>query len=555
MFRTESLNLINRLLSAFVLREPDSEVLFKWLPVMAQDVPLALRFLDEKRRLFEESQRYDYRIISLGTQCLPATLATRWGLKATKAMGEERLPFDLAISPYEAVLELFETEFASYRADSIRTNAHGVQYYTDNEKGILYNHDYLKRLVPLESEDEKKSSVLAAFDSVLADRVQSLRNALCAGNCLAVICLAPEEQLNLGAGLEDFLLRLGTCIRAFSPCNRLQAFVLTQEQDSQRLLADGTALAFCNMPHGVYIWHTPGSYLTEAGFLFEQRIARILMQAIRTHFRPCDRRYPPATYNHYITSKSLRFCIAKAFFARQDNANAIFHARKALGYGYSKWDCHELLAKSLLQTGDVEAAEAVLLQAQEIYPDNRKVCIQFASLYAKTNRLELAIQKTQDALRLGDRSQQTTHFLGVLQLRAGNLDKAEQAFLRAIERNPAAFNSHYQLGSVYARKHELQKAINKTREALSLGKGYAFVHHQLGNQLMLQGDLEGAEDAQREAIRLKPDLAAAHMQLGRILERQQNQSTAIEATRRAVELAPAVEAYRRQLERLLLASG
>ncbi len=44
----------------------------------------------------EEIKENKYQIISLGHNCLPRTVLTRWGLKPRKTEGEKTLPFDLA---------------------------------------------------------------------------------------------------------------------------------------------------------------------------------------------------------------------------------------------------------------------------------------------------------------------------------------------------------------------------------------------------------------------------------------------------------------------------
>jgi len=65
-----------------------------------------------KNRL--ELSSLDYCIVSLGQNCLPRTLSTRWGIKKTRAEGELTCPFDLAIHTPSAIKAVLENSFAFY---------------------------------------------------------------------------------------------------------------------------------------------------------------------------------------------------------------------------------------------------------------------------------------------------------------------------------------------------------------------------------------------------------------------------------------------------------
>ena len=56
----------------------------------------------------------DYTIISLGLNCLPRTLLTRWGLKPSKKLGEPSMPFDLAVFDQLEVTHCIKTEFCDF---------------------------------------------------------------------------------------------------------------------------------------------------------------------------------------------------------------------------------------------------------------------------------------------------------------------------------------------------------------------------------------------------------------------------------------------------------
>ncbi|WP_411827884.1 DUF1796 family putative cysteine peptidase [Luteolibacter sp. AS25] len=82
-------------------------------------------------------------IIPVGSNCLPRTIPTRFGLKKTKAEGEITYPFDLAVHPYNAVCNLLENDFMDY------VNPEFLRISEDNtiiniKYGIKFNHESVK---------------------------------------------------------------------------------------------------------------------------------------------------------------------------------------------------------------------------------------------------------------------------------------------------------------------------------------------------------------------------------------------------------------------------
>ena len=58
-----------------------------------------------------------YEIVSLGVNCLPRTILTRWGIKPKKADGELSCPFDLVAHSPETILKCLQTNFEGYFDD------------------------------------------------------------------------------------------------------------------------------------------------------------------------------------------------------------------------------------------------------------------------------------------------------------------------------------------------------------------------------------------------------------------------------------------------------
>lgn len=82
----------------------------------------------------------EYNIVSLGGNCLPRTLLTRYLLKPRKADGELSCVFDLAIHfDVKAIIEYIETSFESYFDDFEFSEE--KNYWVKNKTRQFYSHD------------------------------------------------------------------------------------------------------------------------------------------------------------------------------------------------------------------------------------------------------------------------------------------------------------------------------------------------------------------------------------------------------------------------------
>lgn len=59
----------------------------------------------------EEIKNKNYKIVSLGHNCFPRTVLTRWGLKPDKSKGELSMPFDLATFETFEITKNIKTNF------------------------------------------------------------------------------------------------------------------------------------------------------------------------------------------------------------------------------------------------------------------------------------------------------------------------------------------------------------------------------------------------------------------------------------------------------------
>lgn len=127
-----------------------------------------------------------YRIIPLGTYCLPRVITTQLFLKPTKSLGEETFPFDLAFfNDLDIVAELIENRFENFFDElEFEKNQDGSGIYVNKKLNAVFNHDgnltkeefvsrYSKRIdhfYKCVKDERKKIFFLIATFSYLSER-------------------------------------------------------------------------------------------------------------------------------------------------------------------------------------------------------------------------------------------------------------------------------------------------------------------------------------------------------------------------------------------------
>lgn len=126
---------------------------------------LALKFMAAKRECASSASNYDYTLISLGENCLPAWLTVKWGITPVRSQGRPLLPFDLAHSPATAVLSALETDFKDFRGDAVIENSNGL-VFANFKSQMVFNHDIYKEGVSFKDN-------ISAFNEQLISRANN----------------------------------------------------------------------------------------------------------------------------------------------------------------------------------------------------------------------------------------------------------------------------------------------------------------------------------------------------------------------------------------------
>jgi tetratricopeptide (TPR) repeat protein len=110
-----------------------------------------------------------------------------------------------------------------------------------------------------------------------------------------------------------------------------------------------------------------------------------------------------------------------------------------------------------------------------------------------------------------------------------------------LERNPASWMAHNNLGLWYETHGDHDKALGHYKEALRLRKDYPQAHNNLGLLYEGRGDMDGAAAQFRAALAIWKDFVVAHIDLGNLLAKMPGrQDEAVAQLREAIRLRPDV---------------
>ncbi len=133
----------------------------------------------------------------------------------------------------------------------------------------------------------------------------------------------------------------------------------------------------------------------------------------------------------------------------------------------------------------------------------------------------------------------TAHFnLGAALESAGKLNEAVGHYRAALRARPDSVIAHNNLGAAFQAMGNVEAAINHYRQAVKLNPAYVNARYNLGNLLLASDKIDEAIIHLREALRLRPDDAGAHNSLGSALGMQGKLEEAVKHFEQALRIDP-----------------
>jgi Flp pilus assembly protein TadD len=140
--------------------------------------------------------------------------------------------------------------------------------------------------------------------------------------------------------------------------------------------------------------------------------------------------------------------------------------------------------------------------------------------------------------------------LGAMLQARGELDEAIKEYSRALELHPNDATANNSLGGALLAAGRSGEAIERFHLALKIRPDYFDAHYNLGNALIASNDFPGAIEQFRAAVRLRPDDADAEANLGGALAETGQYAEAKTHLERALQIDPKHTLARDNLEQL-----
>jgi serine/threonine protein kinase/Flp pilus assembly protein TadD len=196
------------------------------------------------------------------------------------------------------------------------------------------------------------------------------------------------------------------------------------------------------------------------------------------------------------------------------------------------------LEMSLQQRGAREAAVALLLRAQETFPNDFWINHDLGLILQQCQppRLEESIRYLTVAVALRPDSPGARLNLGHSLWYHGRLEEASASYRKAIDLKPDYVMAHRNLGHLLAEMGRVDEAVEVCRRLTVFKPKDANAFYELANFYRKNDQLDEAVAAFRRAIELEPDYAEAHCDLGLTLRDQGKFTQALAALKHGNEL-------------------
>ena len=178
--------------------------------------------------------------------------------------------------------------------------------------------------------------------------------------------------------------------------------------------------------------------------------------------------------------------------------------------------------------GNNERALRLFKRSTDISQDNSDILHNYSGLLEQHDP-EKALMLSDKAVHISPENSTYLERNGYLKWKAGDLDNALEATLKALRISPILVGAHLNLGGIYKDLGNLDQALASTLKSLELKPGYSKALYSLGRIQMTLGKTEEARKTLLYAIENNSQEFAAYYDLSKMLETKEQASELIKA--------------------------
>lgn len=198
-----------------------------------------------------------------------------------------------------------------------------------------------------------------------------------------------------------------------------------------------------------------------------------------------------------------------------------------------------LLGEAFLAQNNIASAKEEFENALTLAPGFAQPLSQLVAIAYHEKRPDEALARAQKQIALMPNVGGLHTVLGDIYRTRGDVDSAEQSYLRALELEPKIMGVYTQLGTIYGTSGRVDEALAKLEEGLEVDADNQSILMLTGMLYQQKGDNQKAEEAYEKIIANNPGFAPASNNLAYLIsERGGDQDRALELAQNAKEADP-----------------
>ncbi len=207
--------------------------------------------------------------------------------------------------------------------------------------------------------------------------------------------------------------------------------------------------------------------------------------------------------------------LAQAYVKLDQTEKAITAYREALKINPDDINCNYHLAKLLVDSNQLEEAEAIFKKLAEKNPNDAITYYgQIMQMYDRVEKFDKAVEAAQKIVDLDPQSQVALYNLAIMYDRLGQLEEAAETLNKCLALKNDYTYAWFNLGIIYDKMKKHSEAVEAFKKYTALAPDDPSGWLNIGLEYMLMKDFEKALPNLQKSVSLKPDNPIAQYNLG-----------------------------------------